>query len=219
MRRRLRGLGAALIAALLVLCLPATAQAYRRGFGTSLGGATLDVGHVLWLSGGYPMLGVGWGMAVHPLVDLMVHGELIYGSPNQVDRSIVGGGGGVRARIALLRGRTSAAITLDAAADAYVEGSGAAALIDLISPGVEISFRLGPSIALHTRMQVVLGLITRPMDLTGGFEVGAGVTVGLTRALAFIATVSTGVTLSGADEPATVRLEALVGLEYRLGHR
>jgi hypothetical protein len=203
----------------VVLSLPATVSAYRRGLGSSIGGSTLDRGHVIWIAGGYPSLGLGWGMAVHPLVDLMVHAELLYGSPNEVDDTIVGGGGGVRARVALLRGRTSAAVTVDLAADAYGEGGGAAALLDLVSPGAELSFRLSPAIAIHTRIQVALAYATQPNTFFGGFEVGAGVTVGLTSHLAFFGTASTGATLSTSSGHGAVRLEALVGLEYRLGHR
>lgn len=203
----------------VALSFPASASAYRRGLGSSIGGSTLNQGHVIWVGGGFPWLGVGWGMAVHPLVDILVHAELLYGSPNQVDETILGGGGGIRARVALLRGRTSAAITMDLAADAYAEGGGAAALLDLVSPGAEVSFRLSPSIAIHTRIQITLAYVTQPDEFYGGFEVGAGVTVGLTSSLAFFGSASTGTSLSTLNDPGAVRLELLVGLEYRIGHR
>ena len=206
-------------AAAVLLCLPAPAEAFRRGLGSSLGGATRDRGHIFWIGAGYPALELGWGMALHPIVDIMVHAELLYGSPNQVEETIFGGGGGVRARVALLRGRTSAAVTMDLSADAFGEGGGAGALLDLVSPGAEISFRLNNWLAIHARLQLVLCYVTRPSRFYGGFEVGAGVTMKLSRSLSFFGVASTGTSLGSADDPGTVRLDIRVGLELRLGHR
>lgn len=218
-RCSVKTLTVAVVAVAVLICFPASAEADRRGLGSSEGGATLDRGHIFWIGAGYPMFEIGWGMALHPLVDIMVHAELLYGSPNEVDDTIIGGGGGVRTRVALVRGRTSAAVTMDLSADAFGEGGGAGALLDLVSPGVELSFRVTPWISIHARMQLVLCYVTRPARFFGGFEIGTGVTIKLTRSLSFFGSASTGTSLSNADDPGAVRLDVIVGLEFRLGHR
>jgi hypothetical protein len=169
---------------------------------------------VAWLGLGFPSLGAGWGLAVHPVIDLMVHAEVAVGHPARLDRLVVGGGGGAAARFGILRGRTSLAITVRAGAIAYGEGSGVAALVDLVSPSVDLSFRLARGVALHTAIRVLLQYVTDPAQMTGGFEGRAGLSARLTRSLALIASVAAGGTLWTAYGHGTARLEVLVGVEY-----
>lgn len=154
---------------------------------------------------------------MHPWVDLLLHGEVTLGHPAQVDRLIVGGGGGLAGRLGLVRGRTSLAVTARLGATAYGEGGGAAALVDIVSPGIDLSFRVTGRAALHTGLRVVLGYVTEPAAFVGGFEGRFGLTIGLTDSLALLGSIASGATLWGAQGPATARLEVMVGLEVRLG--
>jgi hypothetical protein len=204
--------------ALVVACaLPSTAEAYRRGLGSALGGATLGRGHSLWLLAGFPTTAVGWTVAVHPRVDLTVLGQVAYGDPARLGEPLVGGGGGGRARFALARGRLSVAAVVDLGAVAYSESHGSAALVDILSPTLALSMRLGDRVALHANVRAVLQLVTAPAELIGGVEAGLGATVGLTRGLALLVSASYGTSISAPYGPGAGRLAALVGLEYRLG--
>lgn len=217
---------AALAAAVIfgVLVAPRAALAYRHGLGSSIGGATLGRGHALYLTAGYPTTTLGWAMALHPRVDLGVHAEVVYGHPAWLGEEMYGGGGGVRARVALLRGRTSLAVVVDLAALAFAEGTGVAALVDLGSPALEISFRLGPRLALHAGLAVPLHYVSAVSSqfatrshLLGGFEARGGVTAEVRPGLSLIGSVAWGATIWSAQDHATARLEVLFGLEYRLG--
>ena len=208
---------AAVTVACALLASPDSAHAYRRGLASAVGGATIQEGHVAWLGLGYPSLGAGWGMAVHPVIDLLLHAEVIVGHPGQVDRFAVGGGGALAARFGLVRGRTSLALTVRAGGIAYGEGSGVAALIDIVSPSVDLSFRLSPRVSLHTGIAVPLQYVTEPAQLTGGFMGSAGLSARLTEGLALIASVAAGGTLWTAQGAATARLDVMVGLEYHFG--
>lgn len=210
---------AALALGALLLGLPTTAQAYRRGLGSSLGGATLGQGHVLWIAAGYPVTGIGWAVALHPRFDLGVNANVSYGNPANIGEGLFGGGGGVTGRFALLRGRTSAALNFGLAATAFSEGSGAAAFVDLGSPAVMLSFRVARLVAIHGGIRVVLHYITEPADFVGGFEARGGTTIGLTSHLALTLSAAFGMTIWGPYDPGTARVEVMAGVEYRLGNR
>jgi hypothetical protein len=197
-----------------MIALPSSAHGYRRGLASSFGGATLDSGHVAWIALGYPDMGLGWGMALHPRVDLLVGANVVLGHPAQVDRLVVGGGGGLVARFGLIRGRTSLAATARLSATAYGEGGGVAALVELLSPGVDLSFRLGPAVALHAGIRLVLEYITEPAAMIGGFEAHGAVSVRLSRHLGLVGGLSVGGSLQNTRDSATARAQATVGLEY-----
>lgn len=219
-------LGAAAIVVLFCsLCAPGEALAYRRGLASWIGGATLDQGHMISLSTGYPRTSIGWAMALHPLFDLGVSVDVFYGSPVVLGDAMIGGGGGVHGRVALARGRLSAALAFGVSAIAFGAGGGAAAIIDMGSPSAEISIRLGDRFALHTSLQLVLQYITAPVlqyittpaQVIGGFEGEAGATVGLGERLALVFSVAYGMTIWQAQESGKPRLEVIAGVEYRLG--
>jgi len=225
-RARARACRALAVAAigLGLLAAPHEAQAYRHGLGSSIGGATLGRGHVLWLAAGYPTTSLGWAVALHPLVDLGLHAEVVYGSPAWLGEEMLGGGGGVRARVALLRGRASVALVVDLAATAYAEGTGVAALVDLGSPALDLSFRLGPRLALHAGIGVPIHYVSSVSSafatstrVLGGFEARGGVTAVVRPGLALVGSVACGATIWSSRDHATARLEVLVGLEYRPG--
>jgi hypothetical protein len=214
----------AAIVALGLLGAPREAQAYRHGLGSSIGGATLGRGHVLYLMAGYPTTTLGWAMALHPLVDLGVHADVAYGHPAWLGDEMYGGGGGVRARVALLRGRASLALVVDLAAIAHAEGTGVAAFVDLGSPALEISYRLGPRLALHAGLAVPLHYVSSVSSqfatqshFVGGFEARGGVTAEVRPGLSLVGSVAWGATIWSSRDYAPPRLEVLFGLEYRLG--
>lgn len=206
-------------------CAPGEARAWRRGLASSIGGATLDEGHLIWLSTGYPRTSIGWAMALHPLFDLGVTADVVYGSPVVLGDAMIGGGGGVQGRVALARGRLSAALSFGVSALAFRAGGGAAALIDLGSPSAEISIRFGDRFALHASLQLVLQYITAPVlqyittpaQVIGGFEAGAGATVALGERLALVFSIDYGMMLWQVQESGVAHLEVIVGVEYRLG--
>ncbi len=219
-RGRLRPVFRAWIAAVLLasaLTVPSAAEAYRRGLDSWLGGATLDDGHVLWFIAGYPSLSLGWGVAVHPRIDLGVLALVAYSDPAHLGESLVGGGGGLRVRFGLIRGRLSLSAIVDLNATAYTEARGTAALLHLGSPTLALSIRLADRVALHVSIRAVIQYVTAPAELIGGVEGAGGVTIGLTRRFALLASVSYGTTLGAPHSPGAGRLEALIGLEYRLG--
>jgi hypothetical protein len=150
-------------------------------------------------------------------VDLLLHAEVDVGHPAQIDHLVVGGGGGVVARLGLVRGRTSLALSARLGATAYGEGSGVAVLLDIVSPGADVSLRLTDRAAIHAGLRVVLGYVTEPADVIGGFEARVGASVRLAGRLGLFGTVGGGGTLWSAHQPATARLEAVVGLEYVIG--
>jgi hypothetical protein len=216
------------IAAAVVLCsfgTPNEAHAYRRGLASSIGGATLDQGHAIWLATGYPRTSIGWAMALHPVFDLGVDAEVVYGSPVVLGDSMIGGGGGVHGRVALVRGRLSAALSFGVSAIAFFQGGDSAALIDMGSPSAEISIRFSDRFALHASLRLVLQYITAPVlqyittpaQFIGGFEGGAGATVALGERLALFFSLDYGTTMWRAQESGTARLDITLGVEYRLG--
>jgi hypothetical protein len=213
--RAARGIAAALVAA-SVLGSPGIAEGYRRGLASSVGGASLGRGHVAWIGLGYPRAALGWGVAVHQRVDLLLEAEAAFGHPAQSDRLIWGGGGGLTLRVGVLRGRTSLALSARAAATVYAEGGGVAVLLDLLSPGVELSLRLSPIVALHASLRVPLHYLTQPPSFGGGYEARCGVSVVVWRDLAVFTVIGAGATLWSVHGAGSPRVEAVAGIEYRI---
>lgn len=213
-RRRLAALA---LAAAIVLALPGTALGYRRGLATALGGAPLGQGHLLWLQAGFPSTQLGWDVGLHPLVDFGLSAAVVYSDPTELAAPMVGGGGGARLRVALLRGRASLGATVEVGATAYPESTGVAALLDLGSPSLLLSYRFSERVAAHASIQVVLQYITAPARFVGGFEGGGGVTIGLTEQLALTVSAAVGTSIASDTNVGTARLSAHLGLEYRLG--
>ena len=217
--RRAGHKGSGLAAAALILATLAQggeATAFRRGLASTTGAATLGAGHALWVGVGFPALGAGWAVALHPRVDLGVHGEVDFGHPAALERLVVGGGGGLGLRVGLLRGRTSLALVVRGGATAYGEGRGVAAVLDLLSPALAVSFRLGPRLALHSGLGVDLAYVTRPALLVGGFVARGGLSWRATDRLGLFARVAAGAMVWSPTARAEARLEALVGLEVFL---
>jgi len=209
-------------ALLLTLVFSASrAEAYRYGLASTLGGATLNHGHQLSLAAGFPRTTLGWLAAAHPSVDLGIYLELIYSHPAQLGEELIGGGGGVVARFALLRGRTSIAIVLDFSASAFAEGRGAAVLIGLGSPSLQISFRLNDRLAVHGVVGAKIDYVTVLNQLFGGVEARGGVTLRLNERWALFGTAAYGLSVHNLDthQQASVHLEALLGVELALGER
>jgi len=174
---------------------------------------------VIFVAAGYPRTTIGWGVALGSRFDLGLRADIYYGSPLAFEPSEIGGGGGLEGRVALVRGRVSAALVFGFAATVFKEGGGVMTLLDLGSPSAELSLRLSDRIAFHGAVRGVLGYVTRPSDLVGGFEARLGATFVLYSALALFLRLSSGATIWSGQKPATPRLEGLVGLEYRLRHR
>jgi hypothetical protein len=212
----------ALFAAALLLALafsPSRAEAYRYGLGSSIGGATLNQGHLLFLAAGFPRTTLGWLGNLHPMVDLGLYLELTYAHPAQLGEELIGGGGGGIARFALLRGRASVAIVLDVSAVAFAEGRGAAVMIELGSPSLELSFRLNDRLAVHGAVGVKIEYVTVHGQLLGGVEARGGVTFRVAERWALFGTAAYGLSVTNLNtyQEASPRLEALVGVELSLG--
>lgn len=216
--------------AVAVCCLGAAGEAwgYRYGLGTSLGGATLRQGHLLSLSAGFPRVRLGWLGAVHPAIDLGLYLEMDYNHPAELGEPFIGGGGGGVARFALARGRASVAIVVDFSALAFSEGGGAALLLELGSPALELSLRVADRVAIHAAVGANIEYVTAQSQLFGGFEARGGVTIGLTNRWALFATVSYGMTVwshsprpsvieLNTNQGATARFEGLIGAELNFG--
>jgi len=182
-----------------------------------VGGSTLQSGHAIRLRAGFPSVEIGWAMALHRRIDLMAHLGAVYSSPAELGDWIAGGGGGVAARFALLEGPTALAATVRFGAIGYGEGFGNAAMLDLGSPGLELSIRLNSRLAAHAGLRVALFYVSRPAKFLGGFEGRGGFTLRVLAALSLFVDGSLGATLEDDQENANLTFALTSGLEYLFG--